>query len=180
MVFLVIGRVLYDKGYSEYIKASEKLKNLADFHWLGPIDESYPNHVSLPQIKYDEVNSSFKYLGESLDVRPYIRNADCIVLPSYHEGMSRTLMEALAMSKPIITSDIPGCREMVEPGKNGFLCQPANAESLIQSITQFINLSPEQRNEFGKYSRKKAEQEFDIRHVIKIYDDIIQNLVQMK
>lgn len=176
MVFLAIGRVLYDKGYSEYVQAAKKMKDLGEFHWLGPIDDSYPNHVSLPQIKYDELNSGFKYLGESTDVKPFIRNADCIVLPSYHEGMSRTLMEALSMSKPIITSDIPGCKEMVEPGKNGFLCKPADSEALIQAISEFVNLNPEQRKNFGIYSREKAEREFDIRHVIKIYDQIIHDI----
>ena len=174
--FLSIGRVLYDKGYKELIEASKTIQQShkdVEFQWLGPIDESYPEFVPENQIMTDQSNGWIHYLGFSSDVRTYIKQADCIILPSYHEGMSRTLMEALALGKPIITTDIPGCRETVDEGKNGFLCKPRDSYSLQQAILKFLKLPSESINEMSQYSRRKAESQFDVKKVIRIYEEIL-------
>lgn len=170
--FLMIARVLYDKGYSEYVSATKIIHEKfpeAEFQLLGKIDEVYPFHVPGNVVHEDDKNGHIKYLGVSSNVQPIIDNADCIVLPSYHEGLSRVLIEALAMGKPIITTDIPGCKETVEEGKNGFLVAPRNAEDLAKAFTRFLELTDSKRKEMGLYSRKKAEKEFDIKHVIAVY-----------
>lgn len=172
--FLTIGRVLYDKGYAELIAVAEQTPE-AEFRWLGPIDESYPLHVTERNVRADVARGVIRYLGFTSDVRPHIADADCVVLPSYHEGLSRTLMEALAMGKPIITTDIPGCRETVKDGINGFICEPRNANSLRSAIIKFISLREDDRSAMGIASRILAEQRFDIRTVITRYESIIQN-----
>lgn len=170
--FLMIARVLYDKGYSEYVSAAkiihEKFPEV-EFQLLGKIDEVYPFHVPGNVVHEDDKNGHIKYLGVSSNVQPIIDNADCIVLPSYHEGLSRVLIEALAMGKPIITTNIPGCKETVEEGKNGFLVAPKNADDLAKAFNKFIGLTIDRRKEMGQYSRIKAEKEFDVRHVIAVY-----------
>lgn len=171
----MIARVLYDKGYAEYVEAScavHKEYSDVEFQLLGRIDEEYPKHVPEEVVMKDHKNGNICYLGFVSDVRAVMRAADCIVLPSYHEGMSRVLMEALAMGKPIITSDIPGCRETVDEGENGFLVPARNSEQLVVAFKQFLQLSQEQRCEMGKKSREKAERQFDVRKVIEIMREI--------
>lgn len=178
--FLTIARVLYDKGFQELTQCAEFIKqnnSSVIFQWLGEIDKEYSNYVTAEQIKSFHDKNIIQYLGFQNDVRTFIRDADCIILPSYHEGMSRVLMESLAMSKPIITTNIPGCKETVIDEINGFLCEPKNSQSLIDAVSRFINLSPMQRNTMGIESRKYAEQRFDIQNVIKVYDDIIDNIM---
>lgn len=177
--FLMIARILYDKGYSEYVSAARKIKNLCpgtEFLLLGSIDESYPNHVPRSVIEQDTADGIISYLGYRNDVRKVIKTVDCIVHPSfYNEGLSRVLMEGLAMSKPIITTDIPGCKETVDNGINGYLCKPRDVESLVDSIKCFLNLSAEERVSMGKAGRLKAEERFDVRKVIEIYHSLTDN-----
>lgn len=177
--FVTIGRVLYDKGYKELIEASKKIKSEysdVEFEWLGEIDESYPEYVSLEKVLSDEKNGYISYHGFSNNVKDFIKEADCIILPSYHEGMSRTLMESLAMSRPIITTNISGCRETVDDGENGFLCEARSCDSLVTAIKKFLSLSDIDRKKMGRRSREKAEKQFDVNNVIKIYDKIISGL----
>ena len=93
----------------------------------------------LEKVLEDQENGDIVYHDFSNDVISFLKGADCIILPSYHEGMSRTLMEALAVSRPVITSDIPGCREAVDEGVNGFLCEARNSASLVEAIKCFLN-----------------------------------------
>lgn len=102
-----------------------------------------------------------------------IRDSDCVVLPSYNEGLSRVLMEAVAMGKVVITTDIPGCRETVDEGKNGFLIPIKDVQSLADACLKVIELGDEERRKMGLHSRRKAERVFDIRKVIQVYDDIL-------
>ena len=179
--FLTIARVLYDKGYNELIEASRILKRegaACKFQWLGQIDTQYPQPVTEERIMEDQRNGLIEYLGEVEDVRDTIRASDCVILPSYHEGMSRVLMEATAMSKPIITSDIAGCREVVEDGGNGFLCKPRDVESLVAAIKKFMTLDESQVDAMGAKSREIAEAKFDVRDVIKAYETVIDELLQ--
>jgi glycosyltransferase involved in cell wall biosynthesis len=173
--FLMVARILYDKGYAEYAEAARVVKGKgkkAEFGLLGRIDEAYPRHVPLEVVQGDDAAGIIRYLGHTSDVRPYMQEADCIVLPSYHEGMSRVLMEALAMQKPIITSDIPGCRETVDDGKNGFLVPARDAQGLAQAFERFLALTDDERQAMGRYSRLKAEKEFDVNKVIAVYRSI--------
>lgn len=175
MIFLMIARLLYDKGYAEYVDAARITKSKypdTEFQILGAIDTVYLNHVTEEQVKHDHDCGYIRYLGFCPDVFSKIEAADCVVLPSYHEGLSRVLMEAIAMGKPVITSDIPGCRETVEEGVNGFLVPPKNGLALAEAIEKFVNLSFERRCKMGKCSRKKAEEEFDVKEVIDVYQKI--------
>ena len=138
-------------------------------------DEGYPEYVSAKQIISDQDAGHIKYFGFKPHVQKYINRADCIVLPSYHEGMSRTLMEALAMGKPVIATDIAGCRETLEEGKNGFLCKPKDTETLVDVVEKFLKLEKEEIKKMGEYSRKKAETEFNMEDVKKVYDGILND-----
>lgn len=176
--FLMIARVLYDKGYSEYVSAAQAIKAIdpdVEFLLLGAIDTSYPNHVPKSIVDQDVATGVINYLGYIGDVTSVIKTIDCIVLPSYHEGMSRVLMEGLAMSKPIITTDIPGCKETVDDGINGFLCKPHDTASLIAAIKKFLRLSDKERLAFGQAGRRKAESQFDVRKVIAVYHSLTDN-----
>jgi glycosyltransferase involved in cell wall biosynthesis len=109
------------------------------------------------------------YLGVSDDVRAQIVVADCVVLPSYREGTPRTLLEAAAMARPIITTDAVGCREVVDDGVNGYLCKVRDAGDLAEKMEKMLSLSSEQRSEMGKRGRAKMESEFDEQIVIRKY-----------
>ncbi len=163
--FLMISRLLYEKGYNEYVTVAKQLRDQADFYIMGAVD-SNPAGVPLSVIQQDVEAEVIHYIQFSRDVMAYINQADCVVLPSYHEGLSRVLMEALAIGRPIICSDIPGCRETVVEGKNGFLCKARSVMSLRHSCEKFLSLSYEERVLMGKESRKLAEQVFDEQIVI--------------
>lgn len=181
-VFLMIARVLYDKGYQEYVDASHIIRKEhpeCEFHLLGSIDKEYPNYVPVEVIQRDHDEGTICYLGFQLNVRSYIKEADCIVHPTfYNEGMSRVLMEAMALRKPIITTDIPGCRETVDEGRNGFIVPPKDTNALVTAIRRFLSLTPEDKQRMGEYGRRKAEQEFDVRWVIEVYRRITHKYVQ--
>ena len=175
--FLTIARVLYDKGFNELIECAKFYSSPrynAEFSWLGAVDTEYSQAVPEKEIMKWHNSGIIKYLGFHHDVRNYIKESDCIILPSYHEGMSRVLMESLAMHKPIITSNIPGCRETVIEGINGFLCQPHDAKSLIECVDKFFKLTTEEKRNMSIESRKLAETRFDINNVITVYNNILR------
>lgn len=178
-IFLMIARILYDKGYSEYVNAARIIRNEfpdVKFLLLGSLDYDYPNHVPKEVLKKDVEDGAIEYLGFQQNVRDIINKCDCIVLPSYHEGLSRVLMEALAMQKPIITTDIPGCRETVDPDRNGYIVKAHSVESLADGIRKFLALSEDERKQMGIYGRRKAEKEFDVKNVIAVYKKITDRL----
>ena len=172
-VFLMIARILYDKGYQEYVDAARIIHRECqdvEFWLLGKIDEEYPNHVPAEVINRDHKEGIIRYLGFSSDVKSIEAQADCIMHPTfYNEGMSRVLMEAMAMRKPIITTDIPGCKETVEEGRNGYIVPPRDVEALANAIRKFLRLSQDERKLMGEYGRLKAEREFDVNNVIAVY-----------
>lgn len=174
-VFLMICRLLYEKGYTEYVTAAKALRGQAVFRLMGPID-SHPSAVKRSDVDADIASGAVEYIEYSPDVQSQITSADCIVLPSYHEGLSRVLMEALAFARPIITTDIAGCRETVDSGENGYMCEPKNAQSLTDAFTKFMHTSVEEKKEMGKASRKKAESQFNIEQVIEKYLQVIGKL----
>lgn len=174
--FLTVARVLYDKGFCELVQAASILNRSygnIEFQWLGAIDTGYAKFVAKDEVDRLHERGIINYLGFQKDVREYMRAADCIVLPSYHEGMSRVLMESLALRKPIITTNIPGCRELVDDGINGYLCEPRDVGSLACALEKFMKLSEEERIRMGEMSREKAEAQFDVKSVIAIYESII-------
>jgi glycosyltransferase involved in cell wall biosynthesis len=175
--FLLISRMIWDKGVGEYVEAARILRSRninADFCLLGFLDVKNPTAISRQQM-YEWVNEGVvRYLGASDDVGYEIAAADCVVLPSYYrEGVPRTLLEAAAMGRPIITADSIGCREVVDDGINGYLVQPRNAHDLAQKMERLILLSPNARTEMGKRSREKAERVFNEQIVIMKYLEAI-------
>lgn len=174
--FLMIARILYDKGYVEYVEAAKIVRREysdVEFLLLGRIDEEYPNHVPADVVEQDNRAGHIRYLGFVNDVRSVVLSADCIVHPTfYYEGMSRVLMEAMALRKPIITTSIPGCMETVDDGVNGYLVRPRDVDSLVNALRLFLSLSDEEQKTMGQYGRRKAEREFDVKNVISVYRNI--------
>ena len=174
----MVGRVLKDKGYSEYVTAARTLHasgSTSRFCVLGAIDESYPAAIRRERIEADVAAGHIEYLG--FTDKPYEvmgRPGTVIVLPSYHEGLNRALMEACALGKPIITTNIPGCREAVIEGRNGFLVPKKNAAILAVAIQKYEDLSVEAKNAMGIESRKLAEARFDIHHVFEAYEKVLR------
>ncbi|MDT9599698.1 glycosyltransferase family 4 protein [Sphingosinicella rhizophila] len=174
--FLLIARLLWFKGIGEYAEAARLIRRQgrdARFQLLGFLDPDNPNGVPKDQVLGWVKEGIVDYLGESDDVRPFIAEADCVVLPSYREGMPRTLLEASAMGKPLIATDVAGCRQLVEHDLNGFLCAPRDAGSLAEAMLDMLRLSPARREEMGQAARAKAESQFDERIAIGLYQEAI-------
>ena len=170
--FLLIARLLWDKGIGEYVEAARILKRRgvnAEFCVLGFLDVQNPTAVSRTQMDGWVTEGLVNYLGVADDVRPFIAESDCVVLPSYREGTPRTLLEAAAMGRPIVTTDAVGCREVVDDGVNGFLCRLRDAIDLAEKMEQLVKLTPEARHEMGRQGRQKMEREFDEKIVIGKY-----------
>ncbi len=175
--FLLISRMLWDKGVGEYVEAARMLKQRgvdAECCLLGFLDVQNPAAISRKQMD-DWVNEGvIRYLGASDDVRNEIGQADCVVLPSfYREGTPRTLLEAAAMARPIVTTDSVGCRNVVDDGVNGFLCKPRDASDLATKMSLIVAMSPAERKSMGLRGREKVEREFDEEIVICKYLDAI-------
>jgi len=177
--FLLISRLIYDKGILEYIEAIDSLKNRgidAKFQLLGPIDEKHKRGIPEAMI-YDWIEKSqIEYLGVTEDVRTYIEKADCIVLPSYREGTPKTLLEAASMAKPIVTTDVPGCRNVVIDGQNGYLCAPKNAEDLANKMFDLYKLDSDALQLMGSKGRQLIVDKFDERIVIDKYHQTISQI----
>lgn len=164
--FLMIARLLRDKGVQEYVNAARLVKARhpqARFYLVGWIDDN-PAAISKTDLENWIREGVIEYLGRLDDVRPAITNCNIYVLPSYHEGMPRTVLEAMAMGRPIITTDTPGCRETVVQGENGYLVPAMNAAALAEVMIRFIE-SPHQVPAMGAASRRLAEMRFDVRQV---------------
>lgn len=177
VTFLMIARVLYDKGFQQYVDAAKIINrnnNNTRFWLLGDIDEQYPNHVPLEVVEEYDRSGIIDYLGYKENVIEIMKDADCIVHPSYYnEGMSRVLMEALALRKPVITTNISGCKEFVVDGENGFICEPRKTDSLCSAISAFLKTSLDERKRMGERGRRIVEQRYDINRVIAVYHEIL-------
>lgn len=181
-VFLYVGRFLKDKGIIELIKAGEKLyEERKDFEiWLlGSLDSGNPQSLTEDEMKNLEKLPFVKFLPFAKDVRPFICNADCVVLPSYYrEGVPRSLLEAMAMEKPIITTDAPGCRETCREGVNGFLVKPRDIDNLYQAMKNMLFLDRTSREKMGKEGRKLVVEKFDEKIIVNKYIEIIQSILK--
>ena len=170
--FILIARMLFDKGIDEYVNAARLIKARypqAEFNLLGFLDVQNPAAISRSQMNQWVSEGVINYLGTTDDVRPYINSTDCVVLPSYREGVPRSLLEAAAIGRPIITTNAVGCKEVVDDGVNGFLCRPRDAANLANKLEQMLLLSVAQRTAMGLRGREKIEREFDERAVIGKY-----------
>jgi glycosyltransferase involved in cell wall biosynthesis len=166
--FLLIARLLGDKGIREYVKAAGIVKDKypnAIFNLVGPEDPS-PDGISLNEVTSWHDNGVINYHGGTEDVRPYIEQSNIFVLPSYHEGMPRTVLEAMAMGRPILTTNVPGCKETVVNGKNGWLVEKANIEQLADKMIWFIENQGEWQR-MGDISHQMAIEKFDVHKVNK-------------
>lgn len=171
--FLFLGRIMREKGVDELFEAARRLK------------QQYGDQVVLDLVGFfeDEYKACVERLvqdgvaifhGFQAEPRPYYGSAHCIVMPSYHEGMSNVLLEAAATGRAVITSDIPGCREAVDPGKTGFLAQAKSVDSLYAAMEAFVGLPTAAREQMGVCGRSKMEAEFDRRLVV---DRVLREVV---
>ncbi len=177
--FLLIARMLWDKGVGEFIESARIIKEKypnASFYLLGAIGVENSTAIQREQIEAWEAEGIIKYLGISDNVKEVIDKADCIVLPSYREGVPRSLLEAASMAKPIITTNVVGCKEVVDDGINGFLCEAKNAKDLARQIEKMILLSSYEREEMGWAGRAKIINEFDEKIVIDKYITAIKEI----
>nr|WP_321278107.1 glycosyltransferase family 4 protein [uncultured Vibrio sp.] len=180
--FLLIARMLYDKGIGHYVEAARELKskygNKVEFYLLGFLDVNNPSAVSKTDMSSWVEEGIVNYLGTSDNVEAEIAKVDCMVLPSfYREGVPKSLLEACAMGKPIVTTDNVGCRETVDNGVNGYLCELRSTSSLVEKLELMIELSHEQRLLMGEKSRIKVENEFDEQIVIKKYLQAVKSAI---
>jgi len=165
-VFLLIARLLKDKGIMEYIEAAASLRKVfpsARFQLLGPADPS-PSGLPLSAIERYTEAGVIEYLGATRDVRPFLQQASVFVLPSYREGLPRTVVEAMATGRPIVTSDAPGCRQTVREGENGFLVPIRNPSALAATMRRFIE-NPQLLPPMAAASRRLAEQNYDVHEI---------------
>lgn len=174
--FLFIARLVRDKGLIEYVSAARLLKDkYPDVHFLvlGSFYPGNPTAILPTEMAKWEDEGIIEYLGASDDVALVIDSVDCVVLPSYREGLSRVLLEAASMAKPIVTTDVPGCRDLVDNGVNGFLCKSKDPVDLALQIERMILLSPSKRVEMGEKGRKKVIKGFDESIVVERYKALI-------
>ena len=164
--FLLIARLLGDKGVREYVQAAKQVKQHypdTQFDLVGWIDTN-PNAITQAELDQWVAAGVLNFLGRLNDVRPAIRDCSVYVLPSYREGTPRTVLEAMAMGRAVITTDAPGCRETVVDGDNGFLVPIKDADALAQAMLRFIE-KPDLSIQMGQRSRIIAEDKYDVHKV---------------
>jgi glycosyltransferase involved in cell wall biosynthesis len=181
--FLLIGRLLRDKGVLEYVEAARAVRRSfpeTRFQLLGFLGAENRTAIGRSEVDAWVREGVVEYLGASDDVRPFIAAADCVVLPSYREGLPRALLEGAAMARPLIATDVEGCRSVVEDGVNGFLCAARSAEALEAAMRRMLQTDAAGRAALAAAARRKAETEFDQRIVIERYRRAIAEAVAEK
>ncbi|MPM71232.1 N,N'-diacetylbacillosaminyl-diphospho-undecaprenol alpha-1,3-N-acetylgalactosaminyltransferase [bioreactor metagenome] len=169
--FLFIGRIMAEKGINELFEAARRIKAEkinAEVNIAGYFDDDYKKQT---EALCDE--GIIRYLGFHDDVRPLLKETHCFILPSYHEGMANTVLEAASSGRPLIVSDISGCREAVENGENGLLIEPHSVESLFSAMKSFAELSNDIRISMGEESRRIAVNKFDKNKVVDMVMEVI-------
>lgn len=180
---LFIGRLLKDKGLEELAEASGMLKTEGlDFEVavLGGEDPDNRSAVAPARLQQWQRDGLITLIGRRDDVRPELANCDCLVLPSYREGMPRSVLEASAMGRPVIATDVPGCRQAVDDGVTGYLCRPRNAASLADAMRRMIAAGPERRAEMGRCGREKMERQFSQDRVVELYREAIADALSRR
>jgi glycosyltransferase involved in cell wall biosynthesis len=179
--FLLAARLLWSKGVGDYVDAARQLlreEPRCRFLLLGFVDSDHPDAV--PRRRIEEwARDGIVEFHESLDdVRPYLREAHCVVLPSvYREGTPRSLLEAAATARPVITTDRPGCRTVVEHGRTGFLCRPGDRRDLLGRMQAMRDMPAAALAAFGGEARRKMEREFDESIVLARYIDAVERIL---
>lgn len=172
--FLFIGRLIKDKGIFEYVQAARIIKKHRPdiiFNVIGPFWQQNlkSNTITKSDLQNWITEGIIDYEGEKKDVRKFIAEADCVVLPSYREGASNILMEASSMEKPVITTNTTGCRDIVEDRVTGMLCRVGDAADLADKMAEMIGLTPDERTLMGQRGRQKVIREFDKKIVLAAY-----------
>tara|TARA_B110000211_G_scaffold17320_1_gene18072 strand:+ start:3026 stop:3583 length:558 start_codon:yes stop_codon:yes gene_type:complete len=168
----MIARLLRDKGVLEYVAAARKVKSVhprARFQILGAVDAANRTAIDAATFKSWQEEGVIEYLGTADDVRPHIAAAHCVVLPSYREGARRTLIEAAAMARPLIATDVPGCRSVVDDGVTGYLCEVRDGDDLARRMEELLALSQAERAHMGLAGRAKMVKNFDQAIVVEAY-----------
>ncbi|MDP4261670.1 MAG: glycosyltransferase family 4 protein [Bacteroidota bacterium] len=184
-IFLYISRLLKDKGVMEYVEAASIIKKewpQAEFHIIGPLWTGNKKSLTVTQKELSEwiEKKWIVYHDKQKDVRPFIANADCVVMPSYREGMSNVLLEAASMARPLITTNVTGCRDIVENNVNGLLCKVRDGKDLAGKMKQMMNIPVPEREIMGRRGREKMIREFDKKRVIEIYLQAIDEITNGK
>lgn len=171
-VFLMIARLLRDKGVMEFVEAARQIKTRhpkARFQLLGAVGSENRSAIDRSTLEGWVAEGVVEYLGTAPDVRPAIAAASCVVLPSYREGAPRTLIEGAAMARPVIATDVPGCRAVVDNEVSGFLCAVRSADSLSAAMERFLALPPDAQRAMGAAGRAKMVREYDQALVVNAY-----------
>jgi glycosyltransferase involved in cell wall biosynthesis len=182
IVFLFVARLIKEKGIEEYIEAIKMIKDVTfdspiKFQIIGDLYPSNPSAIQEDTLKGWIEDGLIEYLGYQEDVKSFIEKSSCVVLPSYREGLSKSLLEAASMERPIITTNVSGCREVVDDGVNGYLCEVQDSYSLKNQLVKMIKLTPHERERMGKKGRKKVIKEFSDERVIEKYLDSIHTIL---
>lgn len=178
-VFLLVARLLWDKGVGEFVEAARIVHRKypqVRFRLLGFLGVDNATAIDRSTVEQWQRQGVVEYLGSSDDVRPAIEQATCVVLPSYREGTPRSLLEAAAMGRPIIATDVPGCRETVDHGVNGLLCRVRSGEDLAERMLQLLAMDSDALRAMGLAGRRLAETRFDERIVIDAYLEALNSL----
>ena len=179
--FLYLGRVRWDKGIKELIKVIPLIKKdykKINFQILGSIDSKNPDFVSLEYLEKWTKEGLIEYLGESENVSKYIVKSDCVVLLSYREGLPKSLLEASAIGRPLIASNVPGCNRIVKNKINGYLCELDDINDIYQNIINFINLGFNDKIKMGLNANVLVKKEFNEEIVINKYLRIINKVIK--
>jgi glycosyltransferase involved in cell wall biosynthesis len=181
-IFLYISRLLKDKGIMEFVESASIVKSQfpnAEFHIVGPLWGGNKKSLTVTEKELNDwiEKKLIIYHNKQVDVRPFIADADCVVMPSYREGMSNVLLEAASMARPLIATDVTGCKDIVEDGVNGFLCKVKNSEDLSLKMKKMMGLSVLEREQMGIKGREKMIKEFDKKLVIQMYLQAIKETI---
>ena len=170
--FLFVGRLMKEKGIEEYLSCAKKYANRAEFDIIGYCEEAYEEEV-----KALEQKGVLRFHGFQKEVKPFYKEADAIVIASYHEGMSNVLLEAAATGRPVLATNIPGCKEAVEDNITGLLFAPRSVNALEESIEYFLAMPTKHRKDMGQAAREKMEREFDRKQVVESYIEEINRVI---
>jgi glycosyltransferase involved in cell wall biosynthesis len=178
-VFLMIARLLRDKGVVEFVEAARRVRARhprARFQLLGAVASENRSAIDHTTLEGWVAEGVVEYLGTTADVRPAIAASTCVALPSYREGAPRTLIEAAAMARPLIATDVPGCRAVVDRDQSGFLCEVRSAESLAAAMERFLALPQGAQQAMGAAGRAKMEREYDQALVVDAYRAALEDV----
>lgn len=181
LTFLLIGRIIKHKGIYEFVRAAELLQERGldiQFQLLGFFDEGSPVAISRQQMEEWTSQKKVVYLGHTDQVAPYIGEADCIVLPSYREGLPLSLLEGASMCKALIATDTAGCREVILDGVNGYLCRKKDGADLAAKMEKYYHLSAEEKKQMGMEGRSLVLQHFTREIISRTYQDKIAVLIR--